>query len=75
MRQRPAGSTAVRAAPPVEAAEEDIAVRQPHRPAPPRATDAGAPPRHLGCRTLIVTGVPANVATRCSTPPASAAPP
>lgn len=60
--QQLAGSTAVRVAPPIEVAEEDFVVRRLHGLSPIHGTDVDALLRNLGCRTLIVTGVSANVA-------------
>ncbi|MFB7507696.1 cysteine hydrolase [Streptomyces broussonetiae] len=57
-----AGSTAVRVAPPIEVAEEDLVVRRLHGLSPIHGTGVDALLRNLGCRTLIVTGVSANVA-------------
>ncbi|EST21004.1 cysteine hydrolase [Streptomyces roseochromogenus] len=56
------GSTAVRVAPPIEVAEEDFVVRRLHGLSPIHGTEVDALLRNLGCRTLIVTGVSANVA-------------
>ncbi|GAA3814691.1 cysteine hydrolase [Streptomyces phyllanthi] len=56
------GTAAVRLAPPIEAAEEDLVVRRLHGLSPLAGTDLGALLRNLGCRTLVVTGVSANVA-------------
>ncbi|MFF3486700.1 cysteine hydrolase [Streptomyces sp. NPDC002701] len=56
------GSTAVRVAPPVEVAAEDLVVRRLHGLSPLTGTDVDALLRNLGCRTLVVTGVSANVA-------------
>lgn len=56
------GSTAVRVAPPIEVTEEDVVVRRLHGLSPIHGTDVDALLRNLGCRTLIVTGVSANVA-------------
>ncbi|UUU35372.1 cysteine hydrolase [Streptomyces sp. CA-210063] len=56
------GTTAVRIAPPIEVAEEDLIVRRLHGLSPLAGTDVDALLRNLGCRTLIVTGVSANVA-------------
>jgi nicotinamidase-related amidase len=56
------GTTAVRVAPPIEVAEEDLIVRRLHGLSPLAGTDVDALLRNLGCRTLIVTGVSANVA-------------
>jgi nicotinamidase-related amidase len=60
--QQLAGSTAVRVAPPIEVAEEDLVVRRLHGLSPIQGTGVDALLRNLGCRTLIVTGVSANVA-------------
>ncbi|MDW4906664.1 cysteine hydrolase [Streptomyces sp. ADMS] len=60
--QQLTGSTAVRVAPPVEVADEDLVVRRLHGLSPIQGTEADALLRNLGCRTLIVTGVSANVA-------------
>ncbi|MDX3519364.1 cysteine hydrolase [Streptomyces scabiei] len=56
------GTEAVLVAPPVEVAEEDLVVRRLHGLSPLAGTDVDALLRNLGCRTLIVTGVSANVA-------------
>ncbi|MEU7073229.1 cysteine hydrolase [Streptomyces narbonensis] len=60
--QQHSGSTAVRIAEPIEVADEDIVVRRLHGLSPLAGTDVDALLRNLGCRTLIVTGVSANVA-------------
>ncbi|MEW2572739.1 cysteine hydrolase [Streptomyces sp. NPDC047070] len=60
--QQLTGSTAVRVAPPVEVAAEDLVVRRLHGLSPLAGTDVDALLRNLGCRTLVVTGVSANVA-------------
>ncbi|WP_367324695.1 cysteine hydrolase [Streptomyces sp. HUAS ZL42] len=60
--QQLAGTTAVRVAAPIEVAEEDFVVRRLHGLSPVQGTDIDALLRNLGCRTLIVTGVSANVA-------------
>jgi nicotinamidase-related amidase len=60
--QQLSGTTAVRVAPPIEVAEEDFVVRRLHGLSPIQGTDVDAMLRNLGCRTLIVTGVSANVA-------------
>jgi nicotinamidase-related amidase len=57
-----AGTTAVRVAAPIEVAEEDLVVRRLHGLSPIQGTETDALLRNLGCRTLIVTGVSANVA-------------
>lgn len=56
------GTTAVRIAPPVEVAEEDFVVRRLHGLSPISGTDVDPLLRNLGCRTLVVTGVSANIA-------------
>ncbi|MGW1716881.1 cysteine hydrolase [Streptomyces sp. NPDC002156] len=60
--QQLSGTTAVRLAPPIEVADEDFVVRRLHGLSPIQGTDVDALLRNLGCRTLIVTGVSANVA-------------
>ncbi|MFF3324802.1 cysteine hydrolase [Streptomyces sp. NPDC002889] len=60
--QQHSGSTAVRVAPPIEVADEDLVVRRLHGLSPLAGTDVDALLRNLGCRTLVVTGVSANVA-------------
>jgi nicotinamidase-related amidase len=60
--QQLAGTTAVRVAAPIEVAEEDFVVRRLHGLSPLQGTDVDALLRNLGCRTLVVTGVSANVA-------------
>lgn len=60
--QQLTGTTAVRIAPPIEVAEEDIVVRRLHGLSPIAGTDVDPLLRNLGCRTLVVTGVSANVA-------------
>ncbi|MFJ3307825.1 cysteine hydrolase [Streptomyces sp. NPDC086549] len=60
--QQLSGTTAVRVAAPIEVAEEDFVVRRLHGLSPIQGTDVDALLRNLGCRTLIVTGVSANVA-------------
>ncbi|WNZ13144.1 cysteine hydrolase [Streptomyces sp. 11x1] len=56
------GSEAVQVAPPIEVAEEDMIVRRLHGLSPLAGTDVDALLRNLGCRTLVVAGVSANVA-------------
>ncbi|SPF04621.1 Isochorismatase family protein YecD [Streptomyces sp. MA5143a] len=56
------GTAAVRVAPPIEVAREDLVVRRLHGLSPLAGTDVDALLRNLGCRTLIVAGVSANVA-------------
>ncbi|GAA3397951.1 cysteine hydrolase [Streptomyces roseoviridis] len=60
--QQHTGSTAVRIAEPIEVAEGDLVVRRLHGLSPIAGTDVDALLRNLGCRTLVVTGVSANVA-------------
>ncbi|MEV6105272.1 cysteine hydrolase [Streptomyces sp. NPDC051940] len=60
--QQLAGSAAVRLADPVPVADEDLVVRRLHGLSPLAGTGVDALLRNLGCRTLIVTGVSANVA-------------
>ncbi|MFF7721554.1 cysteine hydrolase family protein [Streptomyces luteogriseus] len=60
--QQLAGTPAVRVAAPIEVAEEDLVVRRLHGLSPLQGTDVDPLLRNLGCRTLIVTGVSANVA-------------
>lgn len=60
--RRLTGSAAVRVAAPVAVADEDLVVRRLHGLSPIEGTDVDALLRNLGCRTLIVTGVPADVA-------------
>ncbi|MGW2817154.1 isochorismatase family protein [Streptomyces sp. NPDC001415] len=60
--QQYSGSRAVRIAEPIEVADEDIVVRRLHGLSPVAGTDVDPLLRNLGCRTLVVTGVSANVA-------------
>ncbi|MCX4849401.1 cysteine hydrolase [Streptomyces sp. NBC_00893] len=60
--QQHRGTTAVRIAAPIEVADEDLVVRRLHGLSPIAGTDVDALLRNLGCRTLVVTGVSANVA-------------
>ncbi|MEV0908497.1 cysteine hydrolase [Streptomyces hokutonensis] len=60
--QQLSGTAAVRVAPPIEVAEEDFVVRRLHGLSPIQGTEVDTLLRNLGCRTLIVTGVSANVA-------------
>ncbi|MEU8590394.1 cysteine hydrolase [Streptomyces sp. NPDC048664] len=60
--QQLSGSPAVRVAEPIEVAPDDLVVRRLHGLSPLAGTDVDALLRNLGCRTLIVTGVSANVA-------------
>jgi nicotinamidase-related amidase len=60
--QQLTGSTAVRVAEPVPVTEDDLIVRRLHGLSPLAGTEVDALLRNLGCRTLVVTGVSANVA-------------
>lgn len=60
--QQHTGTAAVRIAAPIEVAGEDLVVRRLHGLSPIAGTDVDALLRNLGCRTLVVTGVSANVA-------------
>ncbi|MEU9702548.1 cysteine hydrolase [Streptomyces sp. NPDC047981] len=60
--QQHSGSTAVRIAEPIEVTEQDLVVRRLHGLSPLAGTDVDPLLRNLGCRTLVVTGVSANVA-------------
>ncbi|MGW2821340.1 cysteine hydrolase [Streptomyces sp. NPDC001443] len=60
--QQLTGTTAVRVAPPIEVAADDLVVRRLHGLSPLQGTDVDPLLRNLGCRTLVVTGVSANVA-------------
>ncbi|MEU1477736.1 cysteine hydrolase [Streptomyces sp. NPDC005760] len=60
--QQLSGTTAVRVAAPIEVSEEDFVVRRLHGLSPIQGTEVDALLRNLGCRTLVVTGVSANVA-------------
>ncbi|WP_328745467.1 cysteine hydrolase [Streptomyces sp. NBC_00285] len=60
--QQLTGTAAVRVAAPIEVAEEDLVVRRLHGLSPIQGTETDALLRNLGCRTLVVTGVSANVA-------------
>ncbi|RLU80436.1 isochorismatase [Streptomyces griseocarneus] len=57
-----AGSTAVRVAEPIPVDDADLVVRRLHGLSPLAGTELDALLRNLGCRTLVVTGVSANVA-------------
>ncbi|MFB7918759.1 cysteine hydrolase [Streptomyces sp. NPDC056061] len=60
--QQHPGTAAVRIAEPVEVSDDDLVVRRLHGLSPIAGTDVDALLRNLGCRTLVVTGVSANVA-------------
>ncbi|MEU5810495.1 cysteine hydrolase [Streptomyces sp. NPDC047718] len=56
------GSRAVRIAPPIRVAEEDLVVRRLHGLSPLAGTDVDALLRNLAVRTLVVAGVSSNIA-------------
>ena len=60
--QQIVGSSAVRIADPIPVSEDDLVVRRLHGLSPLAGTDVDALLRNFGCRTLVVTGVSANVA-------------
>ncbi|MDC7340255.1 cysteine hydrolase [Streptomyces lydicus] len=60
--QQITGSTAVRIADPIPVSRADLVVRRLHGLSPIAGTDVDALLRNFGCRTLVVTGVSANVA-------------
>ncbi|MET8646339.1 cysteine hydrolase [Streptomyces sp. NPDC004096] len=60
--QQLSGTTAVRVAAPIEVREEDFVVHRLHGLSPIEGTEVDSLLRNLGCRTLVVTGVSANVA-------------
>ncbi|MFF7128548.1 MULTISPECIES: cysteine hydrolase [unclassified Streptomyces] len=60
--QQLTGTAAVRVAPPIEVTGEDFVVRRLHGLSPVQGTEVDALLRNLGCRTLVVSGVSANVA-------------
>ncbi|MER0478302.1 isochorismatase family protein [Streptomyces sp. Edi2] len=60
--QQLTGSTAVRIADPIPVSENDLVVRRLHGLSPVAGTEVDALLRNFGCRTLVVTGVSANVA-------------
>ncbi|MFE7119762.1 cysteine hydrolase [Streptomyces sp. NPDC057654] len=60
--QQLTGTPAVRIAEPIPVGEQDLVVRRLHGLSPIAGTDVDALLRNVGCRTLIVTGVSANVA-------------
>ncbi|WP_328389175.1 cysteine hydrolase [Streptomyces sp. NBC_00400] len=60
--QQLTGSTAVRIADPIPVSEDDLVVRRLHGLSPVAGTEVDALLRNFGCRTLVVTGVSANVA-------------
>ncbi|MEU2873956.1 isochorismatase family protein [Streptomyces olivoreticuli] len=57
-----AGTTAVRVADPIPVTDADLVVRRLHGLSPLAGTGLDALLRNLGCRTLVITGVSANVA-------------
>ncbi|MFE1767150.1 cysteine hydrolase [Streptomyces angustmyceticus] len=60
--QQLTGSTAVRIADPIPVSGDDLVVRRLHGLSPLAGTGVDALLRNFGCRTLVVTGVSANVA-------------
>ncbi|MFG2141538.1 cysteine hydrolase [Streptomyces sp. NPDC048650] len=60
--QQTTGSTAVRIADPIPVSDDDLVVRRLHGLSPIAGTEVDALLRNVGCRTVIVTGVSANVA-------------
>ncbi|GGW38390.1 cysteine hydrolase [Streptomyces xantholiticus] len=60
--QQHTGSQAVRVAPPIDVTPDDLVVSRLHGLSPLAGTGVDALLRNLGCRTLVVTGVSANVA-------------
>lgn len=60
--QQVIGSTAVRVADPIPVSADDLVVRRLHGLSPIAGTEVDALLRNFGCRTLVVTGVSANVA-------------
>lgn len=60
--QQLTGSTAVRIADPIPVSEDDLVVRRLHGLSPVAGTEVDALLRNFGCRTLVVTGMSANVA-------------
>ncbi|MFI8106371.1 cysteine hydrolase [Streptomyces sp. NPDC086023] len=60
--QQLTGTRAVEVADPITVAAEDLVVRRLHGLSPMTGTDLDPLLRNLGCRTLVVTGVSANVA-------------
>ncbi|MEU4204629.1 cysteine hydrolase [Streptomyces sp. NPDC026294] len=60
--QQVVGTTAVRVAEPVPVSEDDLIVRRLHGLSPLAGTDVDPLLRNLGCRTLVIVGVSANVA-------------
>ncbi|WP_435603620.1 cysteine hydrolase [Streptomyces sp. bgisy130] len=60
--QQLTGSAAVQIADPIPVSDDDLVVRRLHGLSPIAGTDVDALLRNFGCRTLVVTGVSANVA-------------
>ncbi|MFI5520662.1 isochorismatase family protein [Streptomyces platensis] len=60
--QQLTGSAAVHIADPIAVSDDDLVVRRLHGLSPIAGTDVDALLRNFGCRTLVVTGVSANVA-------------
>ncbi|WP_405739010.1 cysteine hydrolase [Streptomyces sp. NBC_01525] len=60
--QQVVGTAAARIAAPIAVSEGDLVVRRLHGLSPLAGTDVDALLRNLGCRTVVITGVSANVA-------------
>ncbi|GAA3171075.1 MULTISPECIES: cysteine hydrolase family protein [Streptomyces] len=60
--QQVIGAPAAQVAVPIAVSEDDLVVRRLHGLSPLAGTDADALLRNLGCRTVVITGVSANVA-------------
>ncbi|MFI7104639.1 cysteine hydrolase [Streptomyces sp. NPDC050161] len=60
--QQTIGTAAVRVADPIPLSEDDLVVQRLHGLSPIAGTDVDALLRNAGCRTLVITGVSANVA-------------
>ncbi|MEU8893194.1 isochorismatase family protein [Streptomyces sp. NPDC048442] len=60
--QQVTGTPAVRVAAPIEVADSDLVVRRLHGLSPVAGTEVDALLRNLGCRSVVVVGVSANVA-------------
>jgi nicotinamidase-related amidase len=60
--QQIVGTPAAQVAAPIAVSEDDLVIRRLHGLSPLAGTDADALLRNLGCRTVVITGVSANVA-------------
>ncbi|MGW1839465.1 cysteine hydrolase family protein [Streptomyces sp. NPDC002067] len=60
--QQVLGTPAAQVAAPIAVSEDDLVVRRLHGLSPLAGTDVDALLRNLGCRTVVITGVSANVA-------------